>query len=443
MEKSISKFLYWLVNIAILSICALLMEHSSIIPLGLIFAIIPTLFINYKEKNIYNYLSIILLVMVLGILLVYYGSIAQYQNPYYLGGSDDLDFENYSMLCVKNNFLSPFTVYKYFYWYNSVGYLWELSWIIRLSEFFGGYHTFIGRLFNIYLLMGLSIMMFNYCCKKYQFSGKEKRNFLFWVSLFPNSLYISSFVFRDTSCVFLLFLEFYLLSMVKDKNGVKKAIYTIGIIVSVLMAFFIRKENILFSAIIFFFNILYDKKGISKKKFIILFIAFLVLLSLLGYAFQRMDFYFEYYSGYNIKEGNGLFNSIWNLPLILGIIPRFLYGLVSPFPNALLNITNMFDNGLTFFSVLIAAFVVFQFFLLPFLFENLKKIDDVFMIWIMFFITITITTFTFRHFLYSYPFMWICIFRSFYSDQSVKRQTYFIIMFVVFILFSLTYIIII
>ena len=436
------KLCFIVVAVVVSMLLALIFSNTGIIACGLLFLLI---FLGsfWREKNVWGPLNIIFLIAIGYMLILYFGELGEYGQPYYIGGSDDWHFENYSNQCIERGLYTPLQVYKNYYWYNSVGYLWVMSWIMRIANLFGGYHTVIGRLMNIYILMALGMLTYKCFKCRYNYDEKVNRKVLYFTTIFPNILYISSHVFRDTLSIFLVFGCFYISDKYEFKNeknaelnnNLKKKIDYILIVLMAALATFIRTQNLVIIAVCLFFNHYYNNR-LTRNRVIGLFLIGMVGIVIAIETVLPAFFRFQtIHTGYFIEEQQGLSNFIWRLPIFpVGAIVRFMYGLVSPFPANILKIFLMFESGLTFLDVLTSVGVIIQILLLPYLMINIKKIDDMTWNWLGSFLMVVLTTFTFRHFIYIYPFQWILIFRQYgKASRSVKQKNFFMMMSLLFI----------
>ena len=139
------------------------------------------------------------------IFLVFYGNIQEYGAPYYHGGSDDLDFEIYTMEFIKNNYIWP---WEYKGIHNAKGMLSLFASLIRISNIFETYHTLAFRLLNMDILICISIILYKICRRDLRMSKKVSLICMLTMGLLPNSLFLTSFVFLN-HYFFFIFFRFY------------------------------------------------------------------------------------------------------------------------------------------------------------------------------------------------------------------------------------------
>lgn len=443
------------------SVSILLLLESAF--LGVIFAVIYESFsivlcemigglIVYWLSRKLDYKSllsilVIKLIAVGVVLLVYYGNMHLYGAPYYIGGSDDLYFETVAREFINNSIKWPWNYYDSSS--NIAGFYWLLSRIMIVSGV-EKYHTLAFRFLNVSFLIATAELVCILMRNKENYSDRHARIVMILISLFPNSLYLSAYVFRDTLSLFLLMLGFVLsidfFSTEKETNILCKKRNNIVLLLVALMfiSFWIRKELVVFIIVAFMFCALRDKsiRLTNTYKYIIV-IAFVFFLFYKVGAIQFILAKIERYLQYRIDVSNtgGLSHFIFSQKIIpFGFVLRFLYGLISPLPVGLLNITNIFLNEIYFFDSLVSLGTCVQIVALPFLFRNIKKIDKYMLMYTFILTSVVVTTFTFRHFLLGYPFMIILIMRQFWELEKKKRVMYGAVGAIQFVLMSLLYI---
>jgi len=166
-------------------------------------------------------------------------------------------------------------------------------------------------------------------------------------------------------------------------------------------------------------------KSKSRKLRILVLSSFVIIIAIVyDYAFELLKYFNLYYSPYLVGLGRegGLASKIFALQLFpLGLILRILYGLVSPVPSALLNIVGIpFDVdsfGIAFQSI----GTILQIMSIPFfVFSDWTEHKTEALVFWVLFLGIVVTTFTFRHFIFIYPFMVLLII-SRVSQMSMNR----------------------
>lgn len=427
------------INILILSIIGMICTNSSIVVIGTGICIVICLTVKTSTKN-WLHLSIISSILLLAVIILYFGYLDKYNVPYYIGGSDDLDFETYAELCIEYGYYTPLEVFQHFYWYVAKGYVWIVSCFMRLGNAIGEYHTLLPRIANVYCLLIIGVVAQKYCVNKLNFSHSKSRVVLYSITLFPNAIYICANLFRDVWVLMCIFLVFYIVDLELYKKH--KVLWSCVIIILSLFAFFLRSQSIVI--ILLEIGVIYilKKPYLSKKTAIIYFLCACFVLLISPFIFTEIIDYTSYYREYLVNQQEGMSQVVFNFPLFpIGIVLRALYGLVSPFPNGILDIGNMFIDIDSFFNVLIAFGTIVQIVFLPFLLLSFRKIRSFNISYLINFLTIIVTTFTFRHFLILYPFMWISIWNEYYSVNHNIKKLCFAISFSCLLIFGMLYVV--
>jgi len=167
--------------------------------------------LSFRKMQMNKVFFAVFVIQCIFLLITYFGYLGKYGKPYYLGGSDDFDFEKMAMMCVENN------VYTFgqashtdpIMFSDGKTYVLFLSYLMRFSSFFGGYHTISARLINVLLLDFIAAI---FACL---FPNNKNRLIVFLlIALFPSCIYISIHVFRDVISCFFLALLYFLLRIV-------------------------------------------------------------------------------------------------------------------------------------------------------------------------------------------------------------------------------------
>lgn len=420
------KNIFVILNIVISLVLAILFSNFAVIIINLIILLLLLNMLKKEKKDIYLHLIIIYSICIIAMLLLYFGYVAKYGQPYYLGGSDDSNFEIWANKAIKSNnyTLNDVVQNQEFKYYNCNGFIWLLSIIIRFCNWFGGYHTIILRLINTYLLIFIGILAFKYFNKEVRENSKKNIYILYVTILFPNALYVSIHGFRDTVFAFIIFSIFYLTNYIKEQKKTTKILSIIYIILMAYLAYYIREVAIIYIGLSIILNIILDKK-ITNKKNLFIFLLVCIICILLAIKFNllgKLTKYLDRYNEYILGDAEGLASYVFSTPLFpIGIILRIIYGSIFPSPTGLL--LNNFDID-SICKFIISIGTIFQIYMLPYLFKNIKKIDNIFIMYIIMFFSIILTTFNFRHFITLYPFMFILMGRQFINTEKQYRKKY-------------------
>lgn len=436
-------------NIMILLIMMFFIVISSVIALSfsvfvmqlvLVMITIPLL-TRKNGRTVMLYISIFI-TSICFIFIVYYANQASYGSPYYIGGSDDLKFENQATDIFYSNIYSPRkllgTVLDRYH--NSPLFPVYISLLIRFSNLFDGYNTFLPRIMNVYFLLWISIL-FEYFLKQYaKFSDKKTNICIAFFALNPNIQYINSHIFRDTFNLLQIFLIVFVFDkLISNRKYLRKIFYLVILFFLIYITFYTRKNSLVFAGAICLFTLV-DKLKINKRYIVIIFI---LLFTTDFLNIIRLDYFIDKYSRYVLSiAGDGLSSYVFRQPLLpFGVILRFFYALITPFPNffALFNEPNTIVLDIVIF--LIYCGVLLQILFIPFILKRLLKFDWLTLSFFVCFLGVIITTFTFRHIMFYYPFMVAVGVDGYISSNKRKRkQTLFLSAIIIFLL-ALLYIV--
>lgn len=397
---------YFLVNILLLLVLSIVFNSYSIIGLGILFSLIPIVCI-IRSRSIKKeaFRATILLIVISSLLvfftlLVYLFFNGKYGNPYYNGGSDDYYFEESATKLIENKvFLwSGATRFEWFNSSNSRGYIFFLSYLIRLANLLGGYSTFVPRLLNIYLVIACSVLVTDVL----NLNGKWQLISVCLISLFPNTVFISSFVFRDAICAF--FICFVLWIWRKPSIKQKKTVFVAAVLTAVIifLAYFVRAIISIFCLFILFAEIffLFDIPSNTRKKAVLLFGLFCIPI-LYRFFGDKVSYYIDYYSSLLTNSSKGLTSTIFSVSFFpFGFVLRLCLLAISPTPGALF----YFSSEYSPFDYAVSLGTIVQIYLLFYFWKGIikGKRECWYALLIMSAVTVS---FTFRHFILFYPFL--------------------------------------
>lgn len=364
-------------------------------------------------------------ISMLFVFLIFLANQLYYGEPYYIGGSDDLKYEQWGYDVYNAGIYNPSKIMEYRIigqFHNSPYFVSYIARLIQFSELFGGYTTFLPRIANVYYLLWIS-MIIRYLLSKYStLSPKTIYYSLVLFAFMPNIQYINSHVFRDTFNLLQILLIVLLFNFLLSKKKISLKVLSLALLpVLLYYTYYTRANSILFAGIVILLMISVQYR--IKIRYIIIGIMPLLLLSNLLETF-RVGYFIETYSSYlSNMAGDGLSRFVFNPPLLpLGIFFRGIYALISPFPNffGLFNDTSklLFD----FIQLLIYLGVLIQIFAIPFIIKRTLKFDWLALAFLSWFLAIIASTFTFRHFLFYYPFMSAVAVDGFLSTQPKNRK---------------------
>lgn len=378
---------------------------------------------DYKTAKLYLCIFSISLIFVF---LVFQANTLYYGEPYYIGGSDDLVFEELGQKVYSHGIYNPSKAKEYNIIrkdYIAPAFPVYIAFLIRFAEIFDGYSTYLPRIANAYYLVWIC-MIVKYLLARYtRLSDKKIRYSLGFFAFMPNIQYINSHVFRDTINLLQVLLIILLFDLLIRKNHYKLKIF--GVVCLPFLIYFTyhtRVNSLLFAGVTIVFII--SKVYSIKKRYILT--GILLLLIFTDFAeIIRLRRFIETYSRYvSNLAGDGLSSYVFNLPMLpLGIFFRALYALLSPFPS----VFGLFEEkSRILFDIvksLVNLGVLVQILFVPFIIRRSLKLDWLSLVFLSWFLPVIVTTFTFRHFLLFYPFMSALAIDGFVSMTSEKRDT--------------------
>jgi hypothetical protein len=171
----------------------------------------------------------------------------------------------------------------------------------------------------------------------------------------------------------------------------------------IYFTFYTRANSMVFAGILGLF-MLASKFGVKYRYMLLLNIPILISTTFLEQI--RFQYFFEKYSEYQTALSSGLSNFIFEQPLFpLGIFLRFGYAFITPFPNFLGLFKNDSELYLDLIFFLIFVGVVIQIFAIPFILKRMLTIDWLTLSFVLCMLGVVLTTFTFRHVVFYYPFL--------------------------------------
>lgn len=407
---------------------------------------------DYKTAKLW--LSIFC-ISILFVFLVFYANQLYYGKPYYIGGSDDLNYERQGLSVYKSGVYNPSKVMELEIlgkFHNSPFFAVYIAILINFADLFGGYTTFLPRIANAYFLVWIC-MIIKYLLTKYtNLSNKAIYYSLVLFAFMPHNQYINAHVFRDTLNLLQVLLIVLLFDFLLRETRLSIKIFSIILLpIIIYFTYYTRVNSILFAGVIILLSIftlyrikLYNKIKLYKNKRYYIIIG-IILFLLLGYLLKvfRVDYYIKTYSSYvsNIA-GEGLSRIVFNTPLLpFGIVLRILYAFIFPFPNFFLLFMEKSKLMLDIIQLFIYLGVLIQICAVPFIIKRTLKFDWLSLAFWSWFLAIIVSTFTFRHFLFFYPFMSAVAVDGFFKTSIDYRKRILFITILTVIVLGIVYVV--
>lgn len=433
-----NKFAYILFCCTISILLSVIYDSFSIFICDFLGIIITLILSKNLNQRAFIRLFLVKCVAVLFVILVYEGAINRFGSPYYNGGSDDIRFETSAQLYVDSNIIWPWqdiTIGRYnsygFLNNNSSGFVWLLSWLMRMGKMVGNYHTMSFRVLNINLLLSIGALVYSYMKKKERMEEEKSLFALTITCLFPNALFVSSYVFRDTISALCIFAGYTILCDVFNNNKRECIIINnkftgwITLTIVSVFAYYIRSENVYIIFLFFGISYFFRKGRINSVKLIIGFLSVVIFFYIISLTTMGRDisnkitFYQDYYI--STSRSNSIDRIIFQMDLFpIGWLIRLLFCLTYPSPIMVTRIDYLLSGGTYLCEFLVSLGSCLQLFTLPYLFKSLQRIDICAISFVGCVLVIAISTFSFRHMVMLYPFWTILTVREYYGEKSDK-----------------------
>lgn len=340
----------------------------------------------------------------------------QYGLPYQGGGSDGLAYEIHAEK-IKN------TVFSYDAeeigliinkpYHNSKGYIYFIALLMRFSDFFGGFHTMIARLFNVNILALSSVFIYT-IAKKISLSKKQAIDCALVTGMFPIMIYTAVQTYRDTLILFIILFSLFLaLTFILTKSIIKQLFFIACFYPLILFLLEIRFLNVINIIGILLVSLLIKIFSIERfSNFNILFCVVVLIIFSIPVFYSDFAVFVELVnkldsSASDLAEGidrageGGLSLILFNLPTPLNYFGSLFYSFITPLP-----ILYTTDFDWNFLSI----GTIYQFLFIPYIFLGIKySYRSAFMLPLFFaflvsFVGYVFGSFTFRHITYIVPF---------------------------------------
>lgn len=403
---------------------SVLMWNFAVLIFGILFSFILLKMVDFllseNKESMYKLVACSWMIGMTSCLIIYYCYLIINGKPYIM--SDDLLFDEYwSNLCIDNNYyaVSHMIENREFANHNSIGYVLLITYLKRLSNLVGGYHTLIPRILNITLLNISALISVCIAKKCWEITFNEEKKIFQWISLFPNCIYLCSHVYRDMLVTFLVVLVFYLWLGFRKRHILQKGIIIFITLLILNIIYYIREFMVLIILSIIFLNYLdfnskrHSKNHTSKEliKYIgcmVLFIGICIVFNnefryvlheMYGYSVRWSTIYSQGSRFYKVLAGFGD-------SLIITTLLKCAYYILTPMNGQLFN-PFLWTSFLDIILSIITVGTFATFYLLPYVVKRLFRLDNVAITFLIIYVTTAATTTGFRHILLCYPFFFM------------------------------------
>lgn len=364
----------------------------------------------YKKKELIRWYSFVFCISVLFTIALYVVYLNRYDLPYFIGGSDDLTYEEQGKMIANHLWLYSSSEIQAILnkpWHDSEGYVYVVSLIVRIGEAIGGFHTLMPRFLNCTGL-GLLFPLTYSVVTKIDIKHKEAIKISLITCLLPIMLYTAAHTFRDIIiCLLLVSILLFSLKIIQSKTKVSLW-YTLLILILILILSEFRYLQIIAAGGMLIVG-WYSKVGEKIPNQVIVMLGIGIVL--VGFIYQdyitkNIEIFFiaqqalERYGEMLAERDQGLSQKLFTLSFPFNIIGRFSYAAVTPLP---IPSTEIERNFLSLGTIV-------QYFYYPFIFMGLfymrkfRKVWPLVVGFLILFFGYVFGTFTFRHIVQIAPF---------------------------------------
>lgn len=289
--------------------------------------------------------------------------------------------------------------------HNSLGYVYVIVVLRWLCDtLFGGYSTFVPRIFNCFLLIQVALLGVRILkvSDSERFVTPRICQILFLaISCSPVLLATSVHVFRDILSGYLILLFYYTVA------GLRFESRTVLLVVAILLFLFFVRAQAVFALILYFHLLVYLRLTRRKVGRQLLWGSFLLVVGGLIYSAEILDFamvyrYYENYRELNIRRFGLLGDFVFGAQMPFGYFTRIMFFTFTPAPNF---------SSLYQIFISISAFLQILYF--PALFFSLlnKRVEfELRLFFLLFFFIFLTFSGTFRHVTMFYPVAIVLVF---------------------------------
>lgn len=403
---------------------------SSLVLCWILFLALIFLIKDNKSLILFSFLTGVIFMVV-----VYHYWTILYGNSYFLGVMSD-DWQ-YDVLWTEGYIsvygISTHGLYNHLnsiqkslgILHNSKTYVMVVIYLRYFATFFDGYHTFLPRILNIFLL-ALTAYYGSLIAFRNSNSTKIRKMTFLSIFFFPVLIFNSSHIFRDTLISFILVYTCYISLTNK---------YSYTSIIKIILLFFMLLNLRSSTFFIGLLMLTINYSNTTKINLKLLFVTSIFLVFIFTYFPTFIDVGFSQYEAYNTlntKRFGIIGSSIFNLPIYVGLIPRIIYLIFTPVPN--------FSGIHQLFLSISALLQVFYFPYFIYSFKNLRIDVKLKLTFLLFFLGVAITSADFRHVMMYLPFGIILTIISYGSlvRTGFSNKIYYRLLFLLFLFFFLS-----
>ncbi len=368
-------------------------------------------FLFKKNKHIMNRIFICWFIQMAFVIIVYFIMVAAYGVPYDMVGTDDYYSDTewtdgliqngiYSISEMKGN-------WRYVLFNNKI-HLLLIVYMKRICSYIGGYHTLNIRFFNMLLLLIIAMLMGKYAEKNMDASEHDIIKIVTLNALFPNALFISSLVYRDIIVTFFIVVSFYLWGTIKKKKRHVQFLIVIFTVVIMYLTYYTRSQAVLYVGMAIVLGFASD----TEENFFTHFNYRKMLVLMAGVGFcclfgnklhSEFNRYLIGYNGIHL-EGDGFQKIIAGIPLFpFGWILKVLFNMIQPLYYRDIIPVAMLEDPVALLRWFVSWGTVGLLFMYPYIISYWKQMNNIVIMYLFIFISVSVLTSGFRHVMMTYP----------------------------------------
>ena len=229
-------------------------------------------------------------------------------------------------------------------------------------------------------------------------------------------------MFRDTLSSLLICVVFLIWGVIGPHTKRDFLLFFVLTVPILIFSFLIRSILVVIELVVITVELISLFKEKKRKIAILIFLIISFAVCFIVFYFDAIAWYIDYYTSYLTSRTTGLSLYVYKIPFLpFGIIIRFILLLFSPVPTNLLIINNYRTDANSIFGVLNSAGTILQIFTIYYFAKSLVKRNKTafYATVIMIFVTIT---FTFRHFILFYPFIFLSSVIAFQESSAIEKK---------------------
>ena len=242
-ESILIKLVIWFTTLLVI-IVSFLVESIYVLFGYFFFYIIYFLLRKYINNDEERLFLLVYNLNVIAVIVLYYIYLERYGLPYFIGGSDDLAFEQFGdLVASKLNIFQYSGIRKLspeLKSHNSIGYVYLINLLYRVGNVLGGFHTLIPRVLNAMLLSFIAIISYRIAYNHLRIWDDTSFNIGLASGLLPILVYNGAHTFREVSIAVLILFIIYLWNEFSYKQFRKNYLFIIISVICIIILYELR-----------------------------------------------------------------------------------------------------------------------------------------------------------------------------------------------------------